>query len=460
MAGLRSRFAVPALCTTLTVLAPSTALANRWPAPGSGPPPPRVAERLEALSRTSTSGGYLTSVTAAARCSVAAAAGRKVDCSTAVAGTRAIPVILATFENTGTPYSKTILREQLFGSWPTGTMTDYYEEVSYGALHVTGETYGWYSLPHPDAYYEGPAMCNGICEPEGKAAQFALDALAAADPDIDFRLYDNDGPDGMPDSGDDDGMVDFAALVHPETGGECENDNLWSHQVNLTDLELPPYETGEVGASGRKIVVDRYVLQPILSCDGTKMIEIGVFCHEFGHAFGLPDLYDVATFDPGVGVWSLMAAGGYGGDLDSPERPTHMDAWSKKRLGWLKPTKILVNTQGVALAQSETSAEAVELYWGAPVRSAEHFLIENRQPVGFDERLPRGGLLIYQIDDDRADEGNYAPCIDQPDGHCDDGHYGVALEQADGAFELEQGAGAGDGNDPFRPETQTEFSLC
>ena len=35
-----------------------------------------------------------------------------------------------------------------------------------------------------------------------------LDAVAQLDPIIDFSLYDNDGPDGIPSSGDDDGLVD------------------------------------------------------------------------------------------------------------------------------------------------------------------------------------------------------------------------------------------------------------
>ena len=36
-----------------------------------------------------------------------------------------------------------------------------------------------------------------------------------------------------------------------------------------------------------------YVIQPAWNCAGPpSAIDIGVFAHEFGHAFGLPDLYD------------------------------------------------------------------------------------------------------------------------------------------------------------------------
>ena len=40
-------------------------------------------------------------------------------------------------------------------------------------------------------------------------------------PPIDWGLYDNDGPDGMPNSGDDDGFVDVLSVLHPQRGGEC-----------------------------------------------------------------------------------------------------------------------------------------------------------------------------------------------------------------------------------------------
>ena len=57
------------------------------------------------------------------------------------------------------------------------------------------------------------------------------EALKLADADTDFSQYDNDGPDGVPNSGDDDGIVDLVALVHSESGGECiGSNNLWSHR--------------------------------------------------------------------------------------------------------------------------------------------------------------------------------------------------------------------------------------
>ena len=55
-----------------------------------------------------------------------------------------------------------------------------------------------------------------------------------------------------------------------------------------------------------------------------------MFCHEFGHAFGLPDLYDTDGGAEGVGWWDLMSSGNW----NTPTNPGHMGAWSKNFLGW------------------------------------------------------------------------------------------------------------------------------
>ena len=256
---------------------------------------------------------------------------------TVIEGTRAIPVLMARYNNSGSaPFPVTDLQTELFdGPWlPTGTMTQYYQEISYGRFTVTGTVFPWQQLPRDDTFYEGPdepngEPCNGVCN-NAEMVAFVRDLLGLNDGAIDFSQYDNDGPDGTPNSGDDDGFVDFVAFVHPETGGECGNNNtnIWSHRWMLTGWPGGnEFETDDDANGGGKILIDDYVIMPALACDGTTMIEIGVFAHEFGHAFGLPDLYDTVNSNgrsAGIGLWGLMASGSWGGDGQSSERPTHM----------------------------------------------------------------------------------------------------------------------------------------
>ena len=169
-----------------------------------------------------------------------------------------------------------------------------------------------------------------------------MTALNGVDGGTDFGQYDNDGPDGVPNSGDDDGFVDFIAIVHPEGGGECGNSNLWSHRWVVTGWPefAAPWTSNDPRTGGGFIQVLDYTIQPakgsVTGC-GNGIIEIGVYAHEFGHAFGLPDLYDTNGGGQGIGEHGLMGSGNW----QNPPNPAHMSPWSKNELGWINPQAVV-----------------------------------------------------------------------------------------------------------------------
>lgn len=359
-----------------------------------------------------------------------------------VSGTKSIPVLLATYSNTPTaPYPPGNLQTELFdGPWPTGTMTDYYHEISYGVFTVTGTVFPWQKLANDDSFYEGG--CNGLC-PGAGTGEFLKETLDLNDAAIDFSQYDNDGPDGAPNSGDDDGFVDFVAFVHPENGGECGNGNLWAHRWMYSGWTGAAYTTNDARAGGGSIQIDDYVLMPALACDGSTMIQIGVFAHEFGHAFGLPDLYDTDGDNgdsEGIGNWGLMAAGSWGGDGQSPEKPSHMSAWSKQFLGWITPTQVGADVDPASLADVETHGFAYKV----PISATQYFLVSNRQQTGFDSALPAGGVLIWRINETVLNSGLANNRV-----NADESNPGVGLEEADGKDDLDSAANRGDAGDPY-----------
>jgi len=361
-----------------------------------------------------------------------------------VSGTKSIPVLTAKFNNTSAdPFAVAELQKELFdGPWSTGTMKEYYQEISYGQLTVNGTVHPWKQLASDDTFYEGGGGCNGLC-PGAKVREFLQQTLDLNDTAINFAQHDNDGPDGAPNSGDDDGYVDFAAFVHAETGGECGTSNIWSHRWVYSGWGGGEYTTNDARNGGGNIKVDDYVIMPALACGGFNMIEIGVFAHEFGHAFGLPDLYDTDSGNgdsEGIGNWCLMAGGGWGGDGASPEKPSHMSAWAKYFLGWVSPTDVTADVSSATIQDAADNAEAYKV----PISATEYFLIENRQKKKFDTNLTGSGLLIWHVNETVVNAGLANNSV-----NADENNKGVDLEEADGQNHLDSAANRGDAGDPF-----------
>ena len=259
------------------------------------------------------------------------------------------------------------------GIYATGSMRDYYKEVSSSLFEVNGLVTGgannWYRAPHSMSYYAGSD--NGTGSYPNNCQKMVEDVVDAADSTVDFADYDNDN----------DGYVDALFVLHAGRGAETSgsSSDIWSHKWQIN----PRLK------DGKYIYV--YSTEPE---DG----KVGVFAHEFGHVLGLPDLYDTDYSSQGVGLWCLMAAGSYGGDYAHSERPVHMSAWCKAILGWVNPINIDSNQDAVTIPRTETSPTAYML-WKDGTPGFEYFMVENRQRTGFDQYLRGTGLLIYHIDE-------------------------------------------------------------
>ncbi|MDQ0627135.1 M6 family metalloprotease domain-containing protein [Paraburkholderia graminis] len=362
--------------------------------------------------------------------------------SNRVQGRQIIPVILLNFPESPAPtFTPEDLRKELFdGPWQTGTLRQYYSDVSNNALTVDGKISPWVTLPRPQSYYAGSdyrgpdgkmTHCYGVCPKESKMAELIRDALEK-NRTFDWGAADNDGPDGVPNSGDDNGLVDFVAFIHAGRGGECgegngSNPNIWSHRGSFSlNLGLPPIETNSKRAGGGRIKIEDYVVLPALGCDGSTMIPIGVIAHEFGHAYGLPDLYDVKGRTNGLGNWDLMATGAWGGDNNSPDTPTHMSAWSKQLLGWIE-VKDMNGQEELTLSSIETSHTAYRIN----VSRKMYYLLSVREKIGFDRKLPTSGLEVLLVNEDVTAAGLRSNTV-----NADPQNMGVKLIEADGLNRL------------------------
>jgi len=350
-----------------------------------------------------------------------------------VVGTFRVPVVLGLFSDSpASTYTRVQVQAAYFDA-PAGTVTDYYSEVSRGNLTLRGDTRDWVRAAMTQAAVtqgESSLVCCGI----GTFIKQILSLQAG----VDWGAYDNDGPDGVPNSGDDDGFVDALAVIHPTRGAECggagSTGRIWAHKWSLSAASnTGPFATSTARTGGGIIYIDDYFVQGVLSCDNTNLNEIGVFVHEAGHAFGLPDLYDTRSSGArhnGAGNWDLMAKGTWGCSGSTTWRPCHMGAWSKAMLGWVTVTTLPPGTDlgTLTLPPVETSGTVYRVDAGDG--SGEYFLLENRQRVGYDQGLFEEGLLVWQIDANALQTRWAANAVNASS------HMAVWLRQADGCDDL------------------------
>jgi immune inhibitor A len=356
-----------------------------------------------------------------------------------------IPIIRVEFTDSAIVHTKAALERRLFDSTnaePTGSMYDYYRWVSGRRIRVRGEVVATVRLPHDRNYYAADAWgVNSVGSPNNDYGMFR-EAVTACDGTVDFSRFDLDG----------DGYVDMLWLVHAGPGAETTGNrrDMWSITSRATAgwSNGSPADCNDLvpGSLTLHIRIDRFTVVPELSgLHPGQLNEIGVFCHEFGHTLGLPDLYDTTLLggaaNTGPGNWALMSSGAYGGDGLSPESPSHLGAWCSLWLGWTSRVRPTQDTT-LTLAPLADGTPLLE-FWFQGEDSPEHFLLENRVRESFDRKLPNDGLLVHQIDEAvigqriTSNRINTGPTP------------GMRVLEADGQFDLYTGLNRGDASDPF-----------
>jgi M6 family metalloprotease-like protein len=391
-----------------------------------------------------------------------------------VTGTFKFPLILGLFSDSPPvepAYDQASVQAEFFDGPQAnpdaiGTIPEFYSEISGNRVTLTGTTFDWVTTPLSRAEVAAGVSGLGSGSRVGEYIVRTLEALD--DGSVDWGQFDNDGPDGIPNSGDDDGFVDVLTVMHPTPGAECSSgdrlNRIWSHRWDLywnaqyygsgwsasvrqSILTNEGYVTQTPSAAPGEafIKVLDYTIQPVQACNGTTINYIGVFAHELGHGFGLPDLYvtNGGGDHEGIGNWGLMGTGSWGCNGQTAWSPCHMSAWSKEVLGWVDVQTLSPNADlgTLTLPPVETSGQVYRVQAGDA--SQDYLLLENRQRLGFDQYLYEPGLLIWHIDPVTVDA--------TPEGiNNDPERMGVWLRQADGLNELaERGGGRGDGGDPF-----------
>lgn len=264
----------------------------------------------------------------------------------------------------------------------TGSAYDYYYDNSNGKFDPSFDVYGPVTLPQDMAYY-GENKGGGTNDANPR--QMVRDAISAAIEQEGLQLakYDNDG----------DGVLDNVFIYyagHNEAEGGSP-DSIWPHKWNSS-------------GTYQGIRIDTYACTSELRGSfGTNMAGIGTFTHEFGHVLGLPDFYDI-DYDTdgnarGLGSFSLMSGGNYNNNGCTPP---YLNFMERHLLDWAgEPTDLTESGQYTLQPVQENMA-----FRSPTENEGEYFLYEYRNLEGWDKYLPKGGVLIYHVDQSNNKVGN------------------------------------------------------
>lgn len=289
-----------------------------------------------------------------------------------ISGVIRILVIAAAFSDINYTLSITTIKQNFFG-----TVGAYYREISYGAVTIQGDALGWYKLPYPEAHYgrDCQAIDDADCTGSDGSWQIAQDAAQLAQNDVNLNNYD------------------YFVFIHSGMGEESSGvkDDVWS----VTYL-------GGVYVRTNARTLMKFNVDPELEAGGA--VPFGVYCHEFGHQLGLPDLYNTNNGRTILGPWELMDKGLWNGDPRGSS-PAHMTAWDKIQLGFISGSMLATANSGVTSTftvdpteVASSNVHAIMIPISSTTDPAQYYLVEVRTQTGFDSALPASGVLITYVD--------------------------------------------------------------
>ena len=288
-------------------------------------------------------------------------------------------------------YDEVLNQEGYSQNGAAGSVHDYFKDMSRGEFDLTFDIVGPVKVSKSATYYGGPSPIMGGADHIG---EFITEAIKKADEkcDIDWKKYD----------WDDDGEVEQVFVLYAgygqATGGPTGT--IWPNAWTLD--EALQNSDGNGGFSIDGVFINQYACSNELYLDsGTVPMGLGVFCHEFSHCMGLPDMYDTNYGStPTMGDWDLLAGGSYNGPHGIGWCPAGWTSYERAYAGWLELTELKAGDiiKGMTSLE-EADGKAYVIY--NDNHKDEYYLLENHKGMGWDKYTPENGLLIIHVDYDK-----------------------------------------------------------
>ena len=279
------------------------------------------------------------------------------------------------------------------------SVAQYFKDMSSNKFLPEFKVYGPVNLSKDQVYYGGTNE-NGTDERASELVKDALTAIADSVTDEDLQSFSVDGQTiesvyivyaGLGQNEDGPATSVWAKTSTPDAslGGKTVR---WYTMSG----ELAPYKLSSDGWPGK---------------EGDPMIDgIGVACHEFSHALGLPDIYPLVANAQTVNnqnmeFWDLMDGGEYAGGFSANGKsyeatagffPTAYTAFEKEQMGWPVTIEELTGNANITMTTStEKGGAAYKIV--NPNNSLEYFMLECIQRRGWNKYQYGNGLLVYHV---------------------------------------------------------------
>ena len=257
----------------------------------------------------------------------------------------------------------------------------YFKDCSYGQFTPEFDVVGPVKLPKPQAVYG-----EGIYD---RMDLLLPDVCEAVDDSVNFADYDANN----------DGMVDLVYVIYAgysaNYNGNKETD-IWpkSGTVNISNT----YD----GKSIHRYGVSNELAGDENKTKGKEKINgIGLFCHEFSHTLGLPDIYAIDKKaknqnDQGMEFWDLMDGGT---EVRGGRVPASYLAWEREVMGWMKIDELKKDSSIENLKSIDNSGKAYKIV--NPNNSNEYIVLQSMQKGAWNQGWGDGtygkGLLAYRV---------------------------------------------------------------
>lgn len=258
--------------------------------------------------------------------------------------------------------------QELYDLLAPGAM-QYYNTQSYGRLKLNiTQIPHWYRMSKPNGDYGFGG--RGVSFDQQHA--YMQEAVTLADADVDFSKYQ------------------LVYVVAPKT----------ATTIVYSPAFDPNHTPGDGGVFGLKAdgnVIDAgatFGTDIYTSRRGWQTL-----AHETGHAFGMPDYYDIPNFDPNNYQQQFHYAGGWT-IMSWSEVGAEWFAWDRYRAGWIDPSQIRCQDTAGSTTQTITPVEASGglKMLVAKISPSVAYAVEDRSQTAGDAGLCSSGVLVYRLD--------------------------------------------------------------